>query len=85
MRVLGHRKINFCRSTFQAVRASATGWVNAPLTVRGVKEMGRRLLARRRLTRADTRDLMEMCYASTDFREGVAAFLAKRQPRWTGR
>ena len=58
---------------------------NAPLTVRGVKEMGRRLLARRRLTQADTRDLMEMCYTSADFREGVAAFLAKRQPRWTGR
>jgi enoyl-CoA hydratase/carnithine racemase len=57
---------------------------NAPLTVRGVKEMGRRL-ARQRLARADTRDVMQACYTSADFREGVAAFLAKRQPRWTGR
>ena len=58
---------------------------DAPLTVRGVKEMGRRLRARRRLTPADTRDLAEMCYRSADFREGVAAFLAKRETRWTGR
>jgi enoyl-CoA hydratase/carnithine racemase len=58
---------------------------NAPLAVRGVKEMGRRLLARRRLTWADTHDVMEKCYASADFREGVTAFLAKRPPRWTGR
>ena len=57
---------------------------NAPLTVRGVKEMGRRL-TRRRLTSADTRDVMQACYTSADFREGVAAFLAKRKPRWTGR
>ena len=58
---------------------------NAPLTVRGVKEMGRRLRARGRLTSADIGDVMEMCYGSADFREGVAAFLAKRPPRWTGR
>jgi enoyl-CoA hydratase len=57
---------------------------NAPLTVRGIKEMGRRL-ARRHLTGADVRDVMQSCYTSADFREGVAAFLAKRPPQWTGR
>jgi enoyl-CoA hydratase len=57
---------------------------NAPLTVRGIKEMGRRL-ARRHLTGADVRDVMQSCYTSADFREGVAAFLAKRPPVWTGR
>jgi enoyl-CoA hydratase/carnithine racemase len=56
---------------------------NAPLTVRGIKEMGRRL-ARRHLSGADVRDVMQACYTSADFREGVEAFLAKRPPRWTG-
>ena len=58
---------------------------NAPLTVRAAKEMTRRLLAKRRLTSPEARDLIEMCYGSDDFREGVAAFLAKRPPQWKGR
>jgi enoyl-CoA hydratase len=32
----------------------------------------------------DDSDLIEMCYLSADFKEGVAAFLAKRRPQWTG-
>jgi len=58
---------------------------NAPLTIRAAKEMTRRLLAKRRLSSPDARDLIEMCYGSADFKEGVAAFLAKRPPKWTGR
>jgi enoyl-CoA hydratase/carnithine racemase len=57
---------------------------NAPLTIRAVKELTRRLIARQRLAPGEDRDLIEMCYTSNDFREGVAAFLSKRQPRWTG-
>ncbi len=57
---------------------------NAPLTLRATKEMIRRLAAKRRLAVGEDRDLVEMCYASADFREGVASFLAKRKPRWTG-
>ena len=56
---------------------------NAPLTIRATKEMTRRILAARRPTESDA-DLIEMCYMSEDFREGVAAFLAKRRPQWTG-
>ena len=58
---------------------------NAPLTLRATKEMLRRLAAKRRLAAGDDRDLVEMCYGSADFKEGVAAFLAKRPPRWTGK
>lgn len=58
---------------------------NAPLTVRATKAMTSRLLAKRRLSSPEARDLIEMCYGSADFREGVAAFLAKRPPKWTGR
>ncbi|MBI2187798.1 MAG: enoyl-CoA hydratase/isomerase family protein [Acidobacteria bacterium] len=57
---------------------------NAPLTIRATKEMTRRLLAQRRLSSSEARDLIEMCYGSADFKEGVAAFLAKRPPKWTG-
>jgi enoyl-CoA hydratase/carnithine racemase len=57
---------------------------NAPLTVRATKELTRRLLAKRRLSSSEARDLIEMCYGSADFKEGVAAFLAKRRPTWTG-
>jgi enoyl-CoA hydratase/carnithine racemase len=41
----------------------------------------------RRITAAvpDGDDLMRRVYESDDFREGVAAFLAKRPPRWSGR
>lgn len=56
---------------------------NAPLTIRATKEMSRRLTASRRNPKSDS-DLIEMCYTSADFKEGVTAFLAKRRPRWTG-
>jgi len=58
---------------------------NAPLTLRATKELLRRLAARRRLSPGDDADIVEMCYTSDDFREGVTAFLSKRKPQWTGR
>jgi enoyl-CoA hydratase/carnithine racemase len=56
---------------------------NAPLTIVATKEMTRRILAARRPTESDA-DLIEMCYMSADFKEGVTAFLSKRRPQWTG-
>jgi enoyl-CoA hydratase/carnithine racemase len=55
----------------------------APLTLRAVKEGLRRL--QNRLSREEAEDLILMCYMSDDFREGMDAFLNKRQPQWRGR
>src|SRR5262245_21229908 len=56
---------------------------NAPLTIRATKEMTRRLMDARSAEQGDA-DLIEMCYMSADFKEGVDAFLNKRKPQWSG-
>lgn len=66
----------------QDLAASIAG--NAPLTIRATKEAIRRIQAGRRPDAGAIDDLIEACYLSADFREGVAAFLAKRPPRFTG-
>ncbi len=53
----------------------------APLTLAALKELDRRLAPD--VTDAD--DLLERCYGSEDFREGVNAFLGHRRPSWKGR
>ncbi|HKA14899.1 MAG TPA: enoyl-CoA hydratase [Myxococcota bacterium] len=59
---------------------------NAPLTVASVKRIVSELakpLDRRDHAAVDAS--IAACFESQDYREGVAAFLAKRKPRFTGR
>ena len=54
----------------------------APVTQSVTKESLRRL---RLHSLPDDEDLIRQCYGSSDFHEGVEAFVAKRSPLWTGR
>lgn len=55
----------------------------ATSTLATTKQMLRRLRAARRPTAGACDDLIAACYASADFREGVAAFAAKRTPSFS--
>lgn len=54
----------------------------APVTLRVSREAIRRIVA---AVAAEGDDLIAQAYGSHDFHEGVAAFLARRAPRWEGR
>jgi enoyl-CoA hydratase/carnithine racemase len=53
---------------------------HAPLTLRTTKQA----LHRMRPKVSEDEELILRCYQSRDFREGMDAFLSKRQPQWTG-
>jgi enoyl-CoA hydratase len=61
---------------------------NAPITLQVTREAVRRIASRSFADGGDgdiDDDLVRRAYGSSDFREGVAAFIAKRTPRWEGR
>lgn len=66
---------------YAAARRIADG---APLVARWHKKFIRRLDDPRPLTKAEL-DESYACFDTEDFREGVAAFLAKRKPRFQGK
>jgi enoyl-CoA hydratase/carnithine racemase len=55
---------------------------HAPLTMWAAKEAVRRLRAD---PLPEDDDIIRACYGSEDFREGIAAFIDKRTPKWTRR
>jgi len=55
---------------------------HAPLTLQVTREAVRRIVSQ---SAAEGDDLLRRVYGSRDFREGVAAFVEKRKPRWEGR
>lgn len=55
---------------------------HAPLTMQTCKTALLRL--RENGAAAEDKDLIKTCYMSDDFQEGMAAFLEKRTPKWTG-
>jgi enoyl-CoA hydratase len=78
-RVVADAKVE--EESYATARRIAEG---APLAARWHKKFVRRLADPKPLSQAEF-DESYACFGTEDFREGVAAFLAKRKPRFTGK
>ena len=56
----------------------------APLTLRATKILQQRLMMQS-ARQIDDADMVQLCYLSDDFKNGLEAFLAKRKPQWRGK
>ena len=72
----------------EATDLAAQVAANAPLSMRGNKSAIETLVHNPVLSDAQEAGLIalrESCFASEDFREGIAAFAERRKPVWRGR
>lgn len=72
----------------QAIRLATLIARNAPLAIRGNKQMIDTLSQNPALTKKREKELIalrESCFSSEDFHEGIKAFTEKRKPQWQGK
>ena len=66
----------------ETIKIAAELSTRAPSTIKATKAMLLRLRDHRRPAAGSADDILRECYGSADFREGVAAFLEGRKPRF---
>ena len=66
----------------ETIRIAAELSTRAPSTIKATKAMLLRLRDHRRPAAGSADDILRACYGSSDFKEGVAAFLEGRKPRF---